>query len=471
MKHKIFKSIFGILTISFLLFIIVSISTYGVFEYTFFTNYSPDEQEQEQVQEDVSLDKDFQTPPGKDSVENNNEQEKVLYYVEALHGGLLLTGEGNHFQYSTYYTLDRLFEALERYDDYKVVLEFEPASLPHLNATYLEKLANYLQQGRVELTLTGTYQEYLGNLSYEFALYSLQNSIRLMQDHLNYTPKVFVSQEMALRPDLPKLLNEVGIKYVLGRVWMSYWGALEFWSNINNQDLLIWNYENHSVTWIPDYTVWSWNFTEAYVGEFIEKAHEAGINHPLQVSFDDFEIWKEGETIKTNRTFPYFHKDNNLVQFVTLTEYIETIADEPKDRVEVPSDAFKLRLPDKHNYTNWEGVKLNETQFQIIVNGTQELARIWQNLYEENKTDPIVQELFEYVSRLYFHDIWVVYNYAFGSCIDEGVENWFAYWYYYYQLALDFLDFNNITISEIFPNSNNATLSEALQDFNNATIP
>lgn len=473
MKHKNFKSIIGIITVSFLLFIIVSISTNGIFQYKFLTNYSSGEQaqEKEESQEDISQDIELQTPANDGSVENVNEQEKILYYVEALHGGLLLTGAGNQFQYSTYYTLDRLFESLERYDHYKVVLEFEPSSLPHLNATYLEKLANYLQQGRIELTLTGTYQEFLGNLSYDLALYSLRNSIRLMQDYLNYTPTVFATQEMSLRPDLPKLLNEVGIKYVLGRVWMSYWGNLEFWSDINNQDLLLWKYENYSVTLIPDYTVWSWNFTEEYVEEFIENAHESGIKHPLQVRFDDLEIWKKYENIKTNRTFPFFHKDNDLVQFVTLTEYIETIADEPKDIVEIPSSAFKLRLPDKHNYTNWEGVELNSTQFKIIVNKTQELAKIWLSLYTENQTSPLVNNLFQYVGRLYFHDIWVVYNYAFGACIDEGFESWFVYWTHYYQIALDFLDFNNITISETFPNSNNATLSEAFQDFNNATIP
>ena len=103
--------------------------------------------------------------------------------------------------------------------------------------------------------------------------------------------------------------------------------------------------------------------------------------------------------------FPFFYKDNDLIKFVTLTEYIEKIADDPEDELEIPSNYFKLRLPDKHDYIKWEGVKLNKEQFILIVNKTQKLEEIWLSMYRENRNSPTIKHLFRYVSRLYFHDI------------------------------------------------------------------
>ena len=210
-----------------------------------------------------------------DSNDYDNEQD-VLYYSECLHGGLLLTGDGNHYQYPTYYVLDRLFEALDQYEDYRVCLELEPSTMSLLNQTYVDRLKTYIKDGRVEILLTSFDQNYLLNGSYDFALYSLRLAKETIETVFDYTPKVFAAQEFALRPDMTQLLHEVGISYVLGRVWMSYWGDLEYWKEINNQDLLIWKYEKYKVKLIPNYSsVWSWNFTEGYVEELIDKAHKA----------------------------------------------------------------------------------------------------------------------------------------------------------------------------------------------------
>lgn len=426
-------------------YVIVSLTPYFAL-YQFYTD--PHFEQQEETIPETEITPTIPDPPPDNNEENEVNEQEILYYAEALHGGLLLSGLGNDFQYSTYYVLDKLFDALEQYDNYKVCLELEPSTISSLNQTYVDRLKAYIEDGRVEILLTSFDQNFLLNVSYDFALYSLRLAKETIETVFDYTPKVFAAQEMALRPDLPQLLQEVDIPYVLGRVWMSYWGNMKYWKQENNQDLLTWKYNDSSVILIPDYhNVWTWDFSEKYVSELINKSHEAGIKHPLQVSFDDLEIWKKWESVKTNRSFPFFHKDNELVKFVTLTEYIEEIADEPKDEVEISSSYFKLRLLDKKNYTNWEDVKLNSTQFELIVNGTQELAEIWLEHYTENKTNPLVKELFKKLSRLYFHDIWVCYNYAFGSCVDEGFENWFAYWNHYYQLTVDFLNSHNITIA------------------------
>ena len=217
---------------------------------------------------------------------------QTAYFIDGYHGGIYghLPGWQTKF----------MVEKLGQYPDWKINLELEPESWdsiavqdPVSYAAFQRLFADQSSKGRIEYINPAYGQSYMYNIGGESIIRQLYYGMKKLRRHF---PSVeftsYSSEEPCFTSALPQILRSYGFKYASLKNPNTCWGG---YSRAFGGELVNWvGPDGSSILTVPRYgiealkprSIWE-TIASGNSKEYVGKALEAGIQHPVGMCLQD----------------------------------------------------------------------------------------------------------------------------------------------------------------------------------------
>jgi alpha-mannosidase len=317
-------------------------------------------------------------------------------FVDGFHGGV----EGHYPRGTTRFIVDMM----RRHSQWKVCLEVEPATWQSECAQdaiayrdFKQLLADF--PDRVEF-VSGAYgQPYCWNIDGESLIRHFSYGIEEIHKQFPNVPiKTYASEEPCWTSCLPQILKSLGFSYAVLKNPLTAWGG---YCAGKDAETVAWiGPDGSRIATVPRYAVERdngncWETQAAYNRtDYIKKARDAGIVHPVGMCFQDAG-WAGGpwgfQTPSINRTW---------------REYFERVADKPKTD-------WRLSQEDIHVSLVWgsqslQGIAQSVRRAENKILATEKIAAMAMVEAGGKWPDADFREAWRTLMLSQHHDCWIV---------------------------------------------------------------
>ena len=157
---------------------------------------------------------------------SQSQTEQTVYYAEGFHGGIYCLATMD----DVYNMLNKMLDAMDEHDDYKVNLELEGLNWEKLAGEFrgrfgniLGRLKYYIDQGRVEITTSYT-QPFFAYIDGETIIRQMLSTQKVVDNIFGSKMVTYATQEPLFTTQLPQILAGTGIKYTVLRAYWPLFG-------------------------------------------------------------------------------------------------------------------------------------------------------------------------------------------------------------------------------------------------------
>ncbi|MDR0792292.1 MAG: glycosyl hydrolase [Chitinophagaceae bacterium] len=322
------------------------------------------------------------------------------YFADGFHGGIY----GHYPDGQTKF----IVEMLNKYPDWKINLEIEPATWdsvakkePEVYEAFKKIFSNQTNEGRIEYVNPTYAQSYLWNISGESIIRQFRYGMEKLKEHFpDIVFTTYSSEEPCFTSCLPQLLTSFGFKYAVLKNPDTDWGGYVAGTG---GELINWfGSDSSQITTVPRYScealmphsTWqtiAWNNSTQY----IQTCFDNGIRHPVGMCYQDA-MWSKGWNGGPwlGGAIKNYYKPS---KYIIWRDYIQNIADNHSLIYHIQ------KIADNRLLTNY---LLSQEDIRVsLVWGAQVLQKIAQEV-RSAENDIVRAEKIAAMAKMYRNAFW-----------------------------------------------------------------